>query len=149
MNLTVRIRFRWGGYTGRGKTGKVAGEKFEYIQRSTPIQSSRSGGWNRATCASCSLHHRQTSRSWSADEDRRRRLLSWRPAIKCYEWWVSLEKCKSPSTHVWVLLLHELQEAGHIWATKVIHRLETREYRGLRQSLEVVLTDVLKARIIL
>jgi len=45
-----------------------------------------------------------------------------------------------------VLLLDELQEAGHVRATEMIDRLKTREYGGLRQPLEVVLTDVLKNR---
>lgn len=49
--------------------------------------------------------------------------------------------------HVAVLALHKLEERGHVWTTKVVHGLQAGEHGRVRQSLEVVLTNVLKNKI--
>lgn len=47
-------------------------------------------------------------------------------------------------TYVRMFLLYELKKTGHIWASKVIDRLKPREYRCLREALEVIFTYVLQ-----
>lgn len=51
-------------------------------------------------------------------------------------------------TYVRMLLLYELKKTGHIWASKVIDRLESREYGSLREALEVIFTYVLQEKMI-
>lgn len=51
-------------------------------------------------------------------------------------------------TYVRMFLLYKLKKTGHIWASKVIDRLETREYGSLREALEVIFTYILQEEII-
>ena len=43
-----------------------------------------------------------------------------------------------------MLLLHKLEEGGHVWPTEMVDGLQTGEHAALGQALEVVLANVLK-----
>ena len=49
----------------------------------------------------------------------------------------------SADTYVVVFLLDELEEGGQIGSTEVVDGLQSRKHGPVRESLEVVLTDVL------
>lgn len=46
-------------------------------------------------------------------------------------------------TYVGMLLLYEFEKTGHIGSTEVIYSFQTGEHRGLRQTLEMILANVL------
>lgn len=47
-------------------------------------------------------------------------------------------------TYITMPLLNKFKERSHIWSSKMIDCLQTREYRCFRQSLEMVFTNILK-----
>lgn len=49
-------------------------------------------------------------------------------------------------TYVTVLLLDEFQEGRHIWPSKVIDSLQAREHGGARQTLKMVLANILQQK---
>lgn len=48
------------------------------------------------------------------------------------------------NTYIGMFFLDEFKETGHIGTTKMIHCLQASEHRCLRQSLKMVLANVLK-----
>lgn len=54
---------------------------------------------------------------------------------------------KAPfDTHIRMLLLYKFEKTRHIWTSEVIDGLQTCEHRCFRQSLEVILADVLQRK---